>query len=227
MKKLTFILSLAFLVLGSQNSFSAQTKWKPLFEKDGVKVFKGKLKGEAVIPFKALAVISGPLEEVVSVLLDFQKKHLWSPKLKSVKTHFKTNEFQSTFSEYYQTPWPASDREFLLEAKMEIKSPHVVKLFAHSSSQQKLADPDHVLAQVNNLDLVLTRLTANKTAIEFTFMGDLKGWIPVWITNLIQRKWPYKFIKGLDKRIKSKKENKENFPLPQLVKNKLQVQELN
>ena len=226
MKKLT-LLFLAFAALGSQNLFSAPTNWKPLFEKDGVKVFKGKLKGEAVIPFKALAVLSGPLEDVVSVLLDFPKKHLWSPKLKSVKTHLKTNDFHSIFSEYYQTPWPASDREFLLEAKMEIKSPNVVKLFARSSSQKKLSHPDHVLAQVNNLDLVLTRLTANKTAIEFTFMGDLKGWIPVWITNLIQKRWPYKFIKGLDKRIKYKKDNNENFHLPLLVKNKLQVPGLN
>ena len=197
------------------------SNWKPLFEKEGVKVFKGHLKGEAVIPFKAIGVLNGSLEEVVSVLLDFNQKYKWSPKLKSVKVHKETNSFLKTFSEYYQTPWPASDREFLLEGKMQIPNKNIVKLLATSSTETKFSKKDHVLAQVNNLDLTLKRLTETKTAVEFIFMGDLKGWIPVWITNLIQRRWPYKFLKGLEKQIEDKRLKNQGFPLPQDVKKRL------
>ena len=197
------------------------SNWKPLFEKNGIKVYKGHLKGEAVIPFKAIGTLNGSLEEVVSVLLDFQEKPQWSPKLKSVKIHKKKDSFLKTFSEYYETPWPASDREFLLEGKMVIPHQNMVKLFATSSTNTSLSKTDHVLAHVNNLDLTLKRLTETKTAVEFVFMGDLKGWIPVWITNLIQRRWPYKFLKGLEGHILSKRAQNKTFPLPQKVREKL------
>ena len=92
-------LSLTFMGLATQRAYSEMSKqevfsnWKPLFEKNGIKVFKGKLKGEAVIPFKAIGTLNGSLEEVVSVLLNFQQKPIWSPKLKSVKIHKETNSF--------------------------------------------------------------------------------------------------------------------------------------
>ena len=224
---LAFGLSFISLGLICQSGYSKTSKqkafsnWKPLFEKNGIKVFKGKLKGEAVIPFKAIGTLNGSLEEVVSVLLNFQQKHIWSPKLKSVKIHKEKDSFIKTFSEYYETPWPALDREFLLEGKMDIPDQNLVKLFATSSRNTSLSKKDHVLAQVNNLDLTLKRLTATKTAVEFVFMGDLKGWIPVWITNLIQRRWPYKFLKGLEKHINDKRLKKQPFPLPQDVKKRL------
>ena len=104
---------------------------------------------------------------------------------------------------------------------MHIPDQNLVKLFATSSTKTSFSKKDHVLAQVNNLDLTLKRLTETKTAVEFVFMGDLKGWIPVWITNLIQRRWPYKFLKGLEKHINTRKLKKQGFPLPQDVKKRL------
>tara|TARA_Y100001954_G_scaffold239194_1_gene311861 strand:+ start:3202 stop:4011 length:810 start_codon:yes stop_codon:yes gene_type:complete len=223
-----FVIALSLIFMGpaTQKAYSEMSEkgfsdWKPLFEKNGIKVFKGKLKGEAVIPFKAIGTLNGSLEEVVSVLLNFQQKPIWSPKLKSVKIHKETNSFVKTFSEYYETPWPSSDREFLLEGKMDIPDQNLVKLFASSSTKTSFSNKDHVLAQVNNLDLTLKRLTETKTAVEFVFMGDLKGWIPAWITNLIQRRWPYKFLKGLEKHINTKKLKNQPFPLPQDVKKRL------
>ena len=65
-----------------------------------------------------MGVINADVVNVLKVLRDFDHKHLWAPKLKSVKIHQKINENEFIFSEYYKTPWPATDREFLLKGTL-------------------------------------------------------------------------------------------------------------
>lgn len=193
-------LSLLVLVLLLPTALFAEN-WKKTFKKDNITVYADKA-SPGIIPFKAIGTLDYNIETVLSILKDYKKKQLWAPKLKSVKLHKEISNDEFVFSEYYKTPWPASDREFLLKGTIkEVGNKYY--LDAASVNDSKLKDGGHVQADVTKLYIVLEKIAENKTKISFEFKGDMKGWMPVWLTNLIQRRWPYLFIKGLRKRAQS------------------------
>lgn len=191
------------LILFVGFTFNAGAKdWVEVYQEDNITV-KTIGEAEGVMPFKAEAIIKHSLPKVVAALKDYQNKHRWSPKLKSVKLHSeKKKEETYIFSEFYKTPWPASDREFLLEGSIKNIKKGVVSFEASSVDRPKLIDRDHVQAQVHKLNVLLEELDKGATRITFEFYGDLGGWIPTWLMNVIQKKWPLRFIQGLDLYIK-------------------------
>lgn len=175
--------------------------WKVSSFEDGITLYT-KEAVDGLIPFKARANLKLPIDVVAEVLMDFDHKHKWSPKLKSVKVHEQIHEHQVLFSEYYKTPWPSVDREFLMRGQVQGIGTSEVTFSAHSVSEKsvitKYASDKHIQAEVFSLHLTLTKLGESATTIAFEFRGDLKGWMPNWLTNLIQERWPKLFIEGLD-----------------------------
>ncbi len=196
-------------------SFQAFSKnWQLLTTEKEIQVFslKDETSKSGVIPFKAVGNISAPLTEVINLLKDEKLKPKWSPKLKEVKIHKKISENEYIFSEYYKTPWPAFDREFLLYG--QIKRINKDQVLFHAESIRKgdknfkiYFNDDHIQADVKYINVTLTRIDNFSTQIDFEFHGDMKGWMPVWLMNLIQKKWPLRFIDGMRKQLEMKPTN--------------------
>lgn len=179
------------------------TNWKKVAEEDNITVFALPT-GSGIIPFKAKGIINAPIKTVLSSLTDHQRKPKWSPKLKSVKVHQEVSKDKEyIFSEYYKTPWPAYDREFLLKGEIVYDKNGDIHLNAKSINNKQLINDDHIQAEVKYINVALHALTPNQTEVTFEFHGDMKGWMPVWLMNLIQKKWPLRFIQGLRKHIQS------------------------
>jgi hypothetical protein len=191
MKKITLLFT--FLLL---NTSSYSATWKKILTEDKITIY-AKEGLNKIIPFKAVGDISGNIEEILAHLKNHSQKHLWSPKLRSVKIHRQLSENKYVFSEYYKTPWPAYDREFLLFGEVRAVGTKSYILEAQSIKDEKLADDDYVQADVKILKLILKKKSENLTQISFEFHGDMKGWMPAWLINIIQKKWPLRFIQGL------------------------------
>ena len=184
------------ILLITYNSFS----WEIVLQEDGITIF-AKNDAPGVMPFKADAVVNANIEKIIAVIQDYNNKHLWSPKLKRVELHEALDDNTFIFSEFYKTPWPAVDREFLLKGKIFRVSPTRVNIMANSLSDTELHNSDYIQAEVKALNLTLESISESKTKITFEFYGDMKGWMPTWLMNLIQKKWPFRFIQALRKRI--------------------------
>jgi hypothetical protein len=197
MKLLTIITLLISLTIHADT-----TTWKKLASEDNIQIFSKKA-ANGVLPFKAEGKIDANIETLLSILKDHKNKNQWAPKLETVKMHKQEGKDQFIFSEYYKTPWPASDREFLLSGTIERPSDSTVILKAHSIDQEKsfshFKSSKHVQADVQYLNVILKKISTNETSIQFEFHGDMKGWMPLWLMNLIQKKWPLRFIQGLRK----------------------------
>ena len=192
MKKIYLIVSL----LISVNCFS----WDMVLQEDGITIF-AKNDAPGVMPFKADGIIDANIDKIIEIIQDYRNKHLWSPKLKRVELHEALDDNTFVFSEFYKTPWPAVDREFLLKGKIFRVSPSRVNIMANSLNDTELHNTDYIQAEVKALNLTLEKISENKTKITFEFYGDMKGWMPTWLMNLIQKKWPFRFIQALRKRI--------------------------
>lgn len=196
--KTVLILSVLFF---SSSVFSEN--WELLVEKQGIKVFGAKETEDGLIPFRTQAVLNFPFERVLTVLLDADRKPEWSPQLKSTTVHKKLSPTQYILSEYYNTPWPATDREFLMLGELYPEKDKFT-LIANTHLDPRLADKNHIQVDIRKLVVTIERIGESKTAFEFIFLGDMKGWMPSWLINLIQKQWPFKFVNRLNKQLSKK-----------------------
>ena len=170
--------------------------WTLVHKEAGIEVYAGEYEKSGVIPFKAIGVVNAPIHKVSELIENDQLKPEWSPKLKSVVIHERISKNELIFSEYYKTPWPAVDREFLLKGIIIRHSESHIEYVGKSINNQ-YKDEDHIQALVQTLNFNLKSIDENSTHITFEFNGDMKGWMPIWLMNLIQKKWPLRFIQGL------------------------------
>ena len=139
--------------------------------------------------------------QVLNIILDFERKPEWSPKCEKVTMISKHSDFNYFVKEKYLTPWPVRDREFFLLGEINIKEDGVI-ITARSDDPQGLADPKCITAEVSHLDIILNKLPGNRTEMVFIFQGDLKGWLPKWINDLVEKAWPLQFMQGLRAQLK-------------------------
>ena len=187
--------------MGSSNTNNGTDKWVQIDTVEGVTLFRFLEESDDLLPFKAIAKLNIPYQKIVMALVDAEHKNTWAPKLKSITVHkeLSTNRFE--YSEYYTTPWPFDDREFLLMGTVEYQNDRIL-FTAINSTNKHLADQDHLLANAKILEVALVPLSPDTTQVEFTFSGDLGGWIPTFVKNIIQKKWPIRFIQALQTHIK-------------------------
>jgi hypothetical protein len=223
--KVPWILSIGFCFLLLAGSLSkglcSTNKWEQIDTIEGVVLFRSLEESVDLLPFKAIAKLNIPYQKIVMALVDAEHKNSWAPKLKFTTIHneISTNHFE--YSEYYTTPWPFYDREFLLLGTVEYKNDRIL-FTAQNSTNKHLANENHLLANVKVMEVVIIPLSPGTTQVEFTFSGDLGGWIPTFVKNIIQKKWPIRFIQAMQSYIK----NTPNLETPRylsLQKTKLSI----
>ncbi len=189
-------LSLVLLASSLSAGLNSTTQWEQIDTVEGVVLFRSLEQSNDLVPFKAIAKLNIPYQKIVMALVDAENKNTWAPKLKFTTIHNEISTNQFEYSEYYTTPWPFYDREFLLVGTVEYKSDRIL-FTAQNSINTELADKDHLLANVKVLEFVIIPLSQDRTQVEFTFSGDLGGWIPTFVKDIIQKKWPIRFIQAM------------------------------
>src|SRR5690606_26306894 len=60
----------------------SDTQWKPLYEKNGIKVSRADFEDSSVSAFQAEAIIDAPLAKIAALLQDMERRPDWTPSLK-------------------------------------------------------------------------------------------------------------------------------------------------
>lgn len=190
---LCFIILLNFI---AQTGYCQESEWIFVEKKNGVSLFKNKEKIDGIIPFKAKTVLHIPHEKIVKALINTEKKSSWAPKLKKTKIHKTLAYNQFIYSEYYSVPFPFFDREFYLLGTIKSENGSILFTAENPGTNHKAAE-DHVLVDIKKLDFKITPVSESLSQIEFTFIGDFSGMVPKFVVNIIQSRWPVKFIYAL------------------------------
>ena len=190
------------LTIGSQISAAIPTaygsagQWQYIEDSEGVALYRSLNETEGLLPFKAVAELETPYERIVMALVDAERKPEWAPKLKATAIHLQFSSNRFVYSEYYKTPWPFKDREFLLDGTVAYEEDRVV-FSAVNAENTELAKKDHVMANIQELTLSVKPLSEDRTRVEFIFSGDMGGWIPDFVKTIIQKRWPVRFMQAL------------------------------
>ena len=188
-----------FLLILNSTLVASNEKWQLVSKERGISLYELENPPDRdMLPFRAEKVVNLPLRKLLYILVDYKNKNKWAPKLKGVKIHKKMGINQFLFSEYYEVPWPFYDRQFLLKGKVQLNE-NFIHIMAHSVDDKNYHAKDHIRADVDVIDVKLYRQSENKTKIVFEFLGDMGGYIPTFVQNIIRRRWPNNFIESLEK----------------------------
>lgn len=196
---------LIFFVI--KTSLAVDLNWKADGDYEGVKIYTSENYAKnGLLPFKGVLEYNLPAEKVVIAVMDPSKKHFWAEKLKSVQMHKIIRPGHFLYSEFYRAPWPLTDRQFLVEGKVWREGKKTI-FKGVSVDNKKYFNKDHIVAHMKALQLEVIPVSENRTRLELSFICDPKGYIPNWVVNMVQRKWPATFLQQLVKYASSSPKN--------------------
>lgn len=209
MRRINLFIGLFTIILsGSSFSKSKLTKipWKLFTDKDGIEIFtpKSYTHETGIVPIKFKTIINHHISKVVTVLADDERKTQWLPKLKGSKTIEIQSKTKAITYYIYESPWPFNDRDFLIKssAKFNQKTKELyVEMISIKDHPNFTAHPNAIRGFSHDGYVRVKYITDNKTEIEMAFLNEFGGYIPSFVINMVQKKWPYIFMKNLSKQL--------------------------
>lgn len=199
---------LLFLMLFS-NSYASELsdiKWKEISNHDQIQVYipKSYEHKSGLVPIRFKAVLKHPIERVLAVLADETRKMEWVPKANEVRILSKKSHTHFTVYYRYDAPWPFSDRDFIIQNVGKYDQEKQT-IFVDLKSVDHPNDPNAsgtVRGTTYSGYSIIKPLNQKETSVEMGLLTAFGGFIPKWIINLVQKKWPYKFMDNLKNQLK-------------------------
>lgn len=210
-----------FVLLAIAPSFSltkvptgySNIKWILHEKRENITTFLAEKKYKSIIPIRAQMTLNHNIQKVISVVADNDRKIEWVPSLVEASTVESFSDYHRIDFARYNAPWPLYDRYFVLDSRAtyDYKKKEFI-LLAYSVEHPKTPrNRKWVEGKTYYCKVVVKKLGKNKTFLDMIMITDLKGYIPSWIVNFVQKKWPYNTLEGLNLQL-SRKDIK---PLPE------------
>ena len=176
------------------------TPWRLLSEGDGISVYVQEAPNNRFMTFKGESILDIPLARVATVLDEVESQPQWVPYLIEAR-HIKYLSFHERWVySCSNAPWPLKDRDFFTHSTVEVDK-KLRKIIVHMRSEEgpaSIARPDRIRGNMARLVMALeSRAGGAKTHFSMEVQVDPKGWVPDWVVNLVQSRWPRKYIEGL------------------------------
>ena len=194
-----------FILLLSSNSWAISKlqdiKWKEVSGKDGITVYQplNYQHDSGLVPIRFKTVINHNILRVLSVLSDDSRKQQWLPRLKQTKIIQDNSIKDRTVYYRYESPWPFNDRDFVVHNQAIFNEKELIVSVAIKSIEHPNISTSNQTVRGTTYDgySIIKPLGANQTSLEMGFLNSFGGLVPKWIVNIVQKKWPYRFMKSL------------------------------
>jgi len=179
---------------------SAQTEWKRVAARDGIKVYAKSVPDTKVRAMKAECALDASVEEVVALLLDVRAAERWVCHTKSCRLIKKISETELFYHTEVSLPWPLDNRDFVTH----------LKVIRHENSDVVTVDAPAVPGIVPARDgivrintsvnrWVIHPLQRGKVWVEYTLQVDPGGHIPAHVVNMFACRAPIETFQNMRK----------------------------
>ena len=100
--------------------------WTLYDEEDGVQSFRKDVEGSPIVAFMGKTVIDAPLEMVLGVLADNERRTDWVDRLETSTVLETVSPYEHYIYQAYDLPWPISDRDYVYHAKAMNRGENVI-----------------------------------------------------------------------------------------------------
>lgn len=206
MMRLCWKQALACLLLTTGTALSAQADeptWRVIEKEDGVVVSVRDEPGRSIPRLRAQARIQGSILDVLAVVLDDERAHEWaagSSKTSRLRSIDAQTDLVYTRS---NQPWPVRDRDVIMKRTVDVVKPAEEFFLRMVCAPEKKARLRGVV-RVEDCEstLVLRKVDATTTAIDYQVSLDPGGHIPRWLVEFASRELPFDTVTALEKQVK-------------------------
>lgn len=174
--------------------------WKFLYKKDEIEVFTD---GATPPAYKAEGVLDVDIVDIIAVFSDVPRRTEWVKYLGESKVISDNHADRVVVYSRYLLPWPASDRDSLIETRYtkDFKNHELTVRF--NSIAAEGVPPKKGVIRIPNADGVLNlkALEPGRTLVRYEVKLDQGGWLPQWICNLFIRDAPIEMLQAMKRRI--------------------------
>ncbi|HEC16701.1 MAG TPA: hypothetical protein ENI99_09070 [Sedimenticola sp.] len=198
-----FIVLTAVRHPGYCSSANADDGWTEVKNRDGIGIFTKQSPDSPIVLAKGLVIIEASPEAIVEVLDDNGGHTEWIPYLLESRRLEAVDDRERLEYNLFDAPWPASDRDFVFRVTAHPGEQQGRIVFRMKSETSPLMPERDGIVRGVLLESTfrLTRLGPDKTRVELLFQADPKGWIPLWVVNIVQRAWPFRVLQRLRERV--------------------------
>ncbi len=176
----------------------AQTEWKPVLDKEGIKIYSSFIPGSKVKAIKAECTFKANASQVAALILDVEAAPDWVYHTKSCALLKQVSPADLYYYSEVSLPWPLQNRDF------------VTHLMVSQNPQTKVVVIDGVVVKGYTPEKkgivrvteavgkwVITPLPAEQLSISYNIHVDPAGNLPAWLVNLFALEGPYQIMKKL------------------------------
>ncbi len=201
-----FLLTSCLFFTISAHAQNQESNWQKIKDEDGILVYSTAVSGSDIIKVKTKIIIDAPLQRIRQILDDAPQRNQWIPYLDHSTVLQPISDTQRLEYSLFDAPWPASNRDFVYRIRLQHRQNDQL-VFRMKSEQSPLMPEQAGIVRAELIESIytLTRLQPQRTRVELVFHADLKGWLPVWIINIVQRALPFRMLKNLRARAESER----------------------
>lgn len=189
-------------------SFKLKGKWKLIQRKGTVRIYQMKIRGSRLIAMRGDVTFNAPIQKVIALMSAEKAKVKWVNRLKEVRILEQASPLDYVAYTRFKLPWPVYPRDFVTKIQVKV-FPKEKKIIRYRYSIRHTKAPKRkgvVRAQMHYSRYIIQSVAnGSKTYMRAEGYGDPKGSIPSFIVNMIQRGWPLKSIRGMQRQLRSGK----------------------
>ncbi len=209
---ITLFLSATALPASQPFDFS-QAKWILDSESDGITVSRWTPPNSDLFAFRSSGLIDATVPKLVNILCDAKRRPEWAPALIVSYVVRWLSPTERVEYNRIRTPWPISDRDFVIQGKAEFDGKGAVALNFHSIDDPTVPDKGPVRGEAWDSTYALTPTADRKqSTLEYRMLIDPKGAVPSWVVNIFQSHFPHDMIIALRKQ--AAKADIGDYPMP-------------
>jgi len=207
--KTKLALSLSIALLLTLSTAMAQTPWKFLTEKNGIKVYSRSVADSKVKALKVTCVLDASLSALVTLLLDVPATPEWVSHTKSCTLVKRVSPAELYYYSEVSLPWPLDNRDFVAHVKVtQDKTTKVVTVDAPAIPGVVAAKKGIVRVSHSLGYWIITPLGNGKIKVDYSLQVDPGGVIPAWAVNALSSQGPLDSFMEM-RRMLQKKEYKD------------------
>lgn len=189
-------IGIMFLTLMTMFGLDAQS-WELSKDKNGIKVYVKKTEKYRMPASKVTAVINAPYEKVVSAIFDVENYLEYVPDCAEIEVLKRNGASELIYYGLYDTPWPAADRDLIIQLK-KIPITNGVKIDMTNKSNyiEVKDDATRIPIYFGSWEIVKVK---EGVKVTLEYQTDPGGSVPDWMIQGAATKTPYNMVDELKK----------------------------
>jgi len=199
------------LLLGLSTVQANSADWKKVDTEDGVTVYEKDV-GE-MVAFRGEGLVTAPIGKLLYVIEDSAHWKEWIENFDKGYLIEKKSDFHKIFYQAFDSPFPASDRDIVYEARTR-RDAKTGKVYVEMRSVLHPKAPKTVGVRVNlkYTRYEITPLKEGRLHVVLETLSNPGGSLPDFLVNWAQRDYPVKLFQGLRRQVK--KSHAKLAPVP-------------